>query len=449
MEHADIINIKKPTTLKQALRWLEKAWHIFAITILFGTLLPLMRHVEEDGLDKVEGDPLLRNTQIIIYGISLAILIFYIPKLIKLIVAYPWLWGISVWAILSFIWSSHPDLAFRRSVAVMLGSLYGLVLFLRFKFKEVLKLLFYVFLIIILLSYLVILFKPEWGLMKAPHLGEWRGVFIHKNGLARNALFALLIFLYFWEDSRGLSRVLLAVLVGLSMLLILKATSMTVILVMLILIISFLVILLARHLRRDWPILLILITGVLIFGGFFAFMESEFLLGLIGKDQTLTGRLPMWGLIIQIAMEKPILGYGYRTFWLGFNGPSAVVWENFGWHPGHAHNGYLDIWLQLGFVGVILLVIVLSLMVRISFLNTWLSDKKEFRKRSLLIFLFIIFVVFSNVTSTLLVQSGIGDAFFWILFSYFYIYLTTEKGFRLNERRLENSGLSEHAHKNL
>jgi len=443
MELSKLIHIPKRITLRQALRWAEKAWHVFAIIILFGTLLPLMRNIERGAVDQSEGDAFLRTLQIVVYFVSLSILIFYIPKLLQVMIASPWLWAISFWAILSYFWSPFPDLAFRRAIAVLLGSLYGIVLFLRFEFKELLRILYYVFAIIVILSFLVILFVPRLGLMGPPHPGEWRGAFIHKNALARISVMALLLFAFLWEQKKGLSRYFLVFLIGLSLLMVYKANSMSSFLVIIILILSVVMINVARRAKKHWPILVIFLIGLLIFGAFIGLQESEFLLGLIGKDATMTGRIPMWELIIKIAMERPVLGYGYRTFWLGFNGPSALVWENFSWHPAHAHNGYLDVWLQLGLVGVILVSILLFILVRISFTNAWLNENKRIQRISLFVFLYLMFIIFYNITSTLLVQSGMGDAFYWILFSYFYIYLSNEKRFSLNGKTTANSGLSQ------
>lgn len=48
------------------------------------------------------------------------------------------------------------------------------------------------------------------------------------------------------------------------------------------------------------------------------------------------------------------MGYGYGGFWLGWEGESADIWlvlpqNNM---PTHAHNGYLDLWLDLGLLGL-------------------------------------------------------------------------------------------------
>jgi exopolysaccharide production protein ExoQ len=50
--------------------------------------------------------------------------------------------------------------------------------------------------------------------------------------------------------------------------------------------------------------------------------------------------------------KHPWLGYGYGGFWQGWDGESAYIWRIVGWMPGHPHNGYLALWLDLGLLGL-------------------------------------------------------------------------------------------------
>jgi O-antigen ligase len=51
--------------------------------------------------------------------------------------------------------------------------------------------------------------------------------------------------------------------------------------------------------------------------------------------------------------KRPILGYGYEAFWEGFKGASRGVLESTGWLVPMAHNGYLEVWLGIGLVGLV------------------------------------------------------------------------------------------------
>ena len=51
-------------------------------------------------------------------------------------------------------------------------------------------------------------------------------------------------------------------------------------------------------------------------------------------------------------LKRPILGYGYEAFWQGFKGDSRGILEATGWLVPMAHNGYLDLRLSLGLIGI-------------------------------------------------------------------------------------------------
>jgi O-antigen ligase len=74
----------------------------------------------------------------------------------------------------------------------------------------------------------------------------------------------------------------------------------------------------------------------------------------LDKDVTLTGRVPLWENLIPIALESPLVGHGYAATFGGYFSPVHEVWIQNRWNPSHAHNALLQIWLELGIVGVVL-----------------------------------------------------------------------------------------------
>lgn len=82
-------------------------------------------------------------------------------------------------------------------------------------------------------------------------------------------------------------------------------------------------------------------------------------LGSVGKDTTLTGRTELWRWMGYEIARHPWLGAGFGGFWMGLEGPSFTIVRFFSWRPGQAHNGYIDVVNELGYVGLGLLVIVL------------------------------------------------------------------------------------------
>ena len=85
----------------------------------------------------------------------------------------------------------------------------------------------------------------------------------------------------------------------------------------------------------------------------FAFNMNGDLAGAIGRDPTLTDRTKIWSFVLGM-QTNPLLGAGYESFWLG---PRLQwFWETSGLgHLNEAHNGYLEVYLNLGLVGLALL----------------------------------------------------------------------------------------------
>ena len=74
-------------------------------------------------------------------------------------------------------------------------------------------------------------------------------------------------------------------------------------------------------------------------------------------DSTFTGRTIIWDFVESEIARRPLLGWGYQSFWLVPGSPS--FFEAPGWVRimPNAHNGYYDTTLEMGYVGYALLVI--------------------------------------------------------------------------------------------
>jgi exopolysaccharide production protein ExoQ len=79
--------------------------------------------------------------------------------------------------------------------------------------------------------------------------------------------------------------------------------------------------------------------------------------GAVGKDPTLTDRTKIWAFVLGMHTNA-LFGTGYQSFWLGPR--LEFFWQNSGLgHINEAHNGYLEVYLELGLIGVLLLVVFL------------------------------------------------------------------------------------------
>jgi ABC-type multidrug transport system fused ATPase/permease subunit len=78
---------------------------------------------------------------------------------------------------------------------------------------------------------------------------------------------------------------------------------------------------------------------------------SDIVISAFGRESTLTDRIPLWEEIISLG-SNPIVGCGYQSFWLWDK--VEIIWEKRWWRPNSTHNGYLDIYVNLGWIGIIL-----------------------------------------------------------------------------------------------
>jgi exopolysaccharide production protein ExoQ len=89
---------------------------------------------------------------------------------------------------------------------------------------------------------------------------------------------------------------------------------------------------------------------VLAFG--FGLDINAALAAVVGRDPTLTGRTVIWSAVLS-THTNPLLGAGYESFWLGPR--LQQVWRQTGDGINEAHNGYLEVYLNLGISGVVLI----------------------------------------------------------------------------------------------
>lgn len=76
----------------------------------------------------------------------------------------------------------------------------------------------------------------------------------------------------------------------------------------------------------------------------------------LGRDPTLTGRTELWDDLFPL-VTSPLFGTGFESFFLGSR--LDVLWAKYWWRPNEAHNGYLEIYLTLGWIGLGLLAMVI------------------------------------------------------------------------------------------
>ncbi|MBX3099068.1 MAG: O-antigen ligase family protein [Salinibacterium sp.] len=89
------------------------------------------------------------------------------------------------------------------------------------------------------------------------------------------------------------------------------------------------------------------------------------ILRLLGKSSDFTNRGEIWTSVIALAQERPVFGWGWVSYWAPWAPPFDTLASNNGVRQLHAHDAWLDIWLQLGIIGLMVMgALVLSTLVR-------------------------------------------------------------------------------------
>lgn len=407
--------------MKPLLRKLELGWNTLAFILLLGAFVPLWRQNVLGGVDPVLSDPVQRAFLGIAY-IGVFLLVLHPVQALVTMRRGGLLWVLVGWALISSFWSAAPELTLRRGFSLLLATLYSLLLVVRYSYHTVLRMLGTALAVIVVASLCVIWLFPQWGVMGLPHPGAWQGVLYHKNALGRTCVLALLVFWILQRNTDRPFRYVWAVLGLAASVVLIGSRSATSWIIALTLAIAWPLLRgLIRLPRLLRPAMVSLAMAVILPALILLPGHLEEVLGLFGKDLTLTGRVPLWEFLISMGLERPFLGYGYGAFWQGPTGPSAPVWMFFRW-ANQAHNGYIDLWLETGLIGLLLsLILLLRVLIR--------TGQRGLRKEGVKVwefaFLYSVFFVFISFTEAVLLESGLSKALYWVILSYIYFLTVT------------------------
>ena len=344
--------------------------------------------------------------------ISILLIVIRYKKVIPIVTREKWLWMIWGIALASTFWSDVPVATLRSSLFLVQVTLFGVYFATHYSLKEQLRLLAVTFSIVVLLSIAIALALPSYGVMSSQeggvHAGAWRGIYMHKNGLGRMMVLSAIVFLLSTSSSRKYRWIAWAGFI-LSIAMVVLSTSKTslAILLTLIVLLPF-----YKALRWRSSLAISFLIPMVFVGGSVAVLlasNAEAILGAFGRDLTLTGRTDLWAAVINKISERPWLGYGYGGFWGSLEGESADVLSIVQWAAPHSHNGFLDLWLDLGLLGLLAFALSFLAVCWRSVLCLRLIKTSE----GLLPLVYLTFLLLANLTeSSLLRQNSL-----WILFT--------------------------------
>jgi O-antigen ligase len=300
---------------------------------------------------------------------------------------------------ISVCWSDYSGVAFKRWIkAVGNLAIVLLVLTETDRHAAIKRLLAWTAFLMVPLSVLFVKYYPALG--RGYNRWTWQafftGVTTNKNELGTICLILGLgaVWRFSEEWKRGrltfANRPLVAqgVILLMAMWLFVKADSMTSVSCMMM---GTLVIVAAhrrRFLRRPRLLhaLVLAMIGVALFA---IFLDSTgILVGTLGRNPTLTGRTELWHIVLA-ASGNPVIGTGFESFWLGKR--LEHLWSMYWWRPNESHNGYLEIYLTLGWIGVALL----AAWVVTGYKNAFVTFRRDRRIGTLLLAFFVATAVYN------------------------------------------------------
>jgi exopolysaccharide production protein ExoQ len=340
-----------------ALRIFEVIFSILSLIHISNAITPLIltKGVNEgDGVDISTFDLSINaEISVVIYLITLFLLIVRWKRVISVLSSNKLIWLLMGVICFSYFWSVNPGQTLRFTVYALGTTSFGLYLAIRYTLRQQLSLIGWTYGLLLVLSLLLAVAVPQYGLMAGVHEGALRGVFTHKNQFGAFMALGGVVFLLNAIRGEKLSWIywiLLALGCG-SMVMSQSTTALATFLVMLILCIIY------RIFRWRYEVMLSAILAVIIIGfiGLIwvaGYIGSDSLFSSVGKDATLSGRTDIWRYVWDQIQLHPWLGYGLAAFWNGYEGPSGYVQLAMRIAVIYAHNGFLDIWLSIGLVGL-------------------------------------------------------------------------------------------------
>ena len=305
-----------------------------------------------------EGNALWRLILSISYFSVAAILIPYRRETLYVIRRN---WPVIVLVGLAFVscfWTETPALAFRRSIAVAGATLLGIAFAVRLSLEEQLRIFSWVFRVIAVLSLVAVIFFPGYGISNTPEQ-EWRGILGYKNAFGSVMAMSALVEWQLLAYSR-FSKILnwLALLLSCVLLYFSRSITPLVAVAGTFVLIEFYKFAVRRLRVPLYATLLVLLIILAVGGGVYATV-GETIMNAMGRTSNLTGRTEIWSWVVSFILQRPILGYGYSGFWVGASSASTTVERAVGAFTMYSHNGYLEIFLNLGLVGFLLTLIFL------------------------------------------------------------------------------------------
>jgi exopolysaccharide production protein ExoQ len=252
----------------------------------------------------------------------------------------------------SVLWSVEPMLTLKRGILTVGVCIFDLYVAKAVGLDRLLKMLSTTILISALVSIVAAIAVPTVGREVLEGLiGDWRGVFPQKNMLGHVMSVGVLVELAMMVRAR---RLLLDACLRMALLvfLVAMARSASSLLAVALALIMSAIYAGSRRGLASAVVCAIVSTGSIVLIAGTAGGDLSALFNLLDRDPSLTGRTDLWKYVQDAILERPVFGWGYMAFWTPDSRNATYIQNQIGWPAPNAHDGYLELTLSLGLVGL-------------------------------------------------------------------------------------------------
>lgn len=390
----------------------------------FGATVPPFINLKLDALYGFDKKFLSVLVQLFIYGGAMVLLnrhfqLKHVLQGISLLMKDVWLSSFLLLSLVSPLWSVSPLLSFNSAIVFALSSLFMAYMATLYSWKEFGTLLRWLLFVVAVVSLVAVIAVP--GI--ATNAKGWSGIMPFPIKLGTCMALGFVLWLMPVMNPRHLKQ--MAVAAPLFLIVLIQTNSAQAIATLIVLLSAFLGLNLLKKIEHRYTAaVLLLITPILLFVGYLAFNGLSYVFSSLGRDMTLTGRTEFWPQLIErVAQHNLWLGYGTSAFWqpwLGSQDPALGIANSSGFIPPHAHNGFLEIFIELGLVGVVLFGLSFA-RVTLQSIRFWRSESS---REAAIPILFLLYLFCANVSESQL----LGPNYIW----FFYVFISV----KLNAERL-------------
>jgi O-antigen ligase len=336
--------------------WIPLGWAFFALSRFPSQWWYLGT---SQAVETLEGSPIDSAVFATLIGMGLVVLVRRQVNWRAFFILSVWVWLYFAFGALSVTWSDYPVVAVKRLIKAF-GNVVMLAIILTEPrpYEALGTVVRRAAFMLIPLSIVFAKYFPDLG--RSYHMGlpMFTGVAGHKNGLGQLCLISGMYFS--WRlllaptggDSGKIhfpTYVVMLAMIGWLLYMADSATSTACLAV------AIGVFVLARRptiRRKPDRLLLLVIGGSVVISSLELVLDlSAVVIEALGRRPDLTTRVPMW-LDLLGMVGNPLVGYGYESFWLG---PRQEKMRDLWGITSQAHNGYLEMYLNMGLTGLFFL----------------------------------------------------------------------------------------------